>query len=436
MTQIILLNFLLYLFTTIHFYKKEGLTVFSGLWIYYTIFAAMSLFVMVTGIYEERFFSYRLDYKSVTIVPYVYMYVTVFLLLLPFKYIKRSGRFLNEKLDNKAITSIVNLCMYFLIFYTGIKLITFFKFNDYSLLERREMSVTGVGFINRDKNPYFWLLDYMSGIIHTVVYPFIILYVCKYYTLYKIKTKRALVCVSLCVIGPCASYFMASNRSSIFFLFVNIIFFFLLFLNDFSKQTKKGVYKAIIALLIPLTLYSFFISKERYEDSDINMEYGILSYFGEAFPNLGIMVYNNVSMHTFGMIYFSDYVRLVFDNIPTIEDGLTGFYEYWTAITGVRMLVFKTLFGDLYIEFGEIGAILFMLILSGVMCLFAKKTRCPSFMYYSIMYIYFSFATNAILDFGLSFGKLYTLRVVIGIIIFNFVIRKLIVTNKKTLFKK
>lgn len=433
MTEIILLNFLIYLFTTIHFYKKEGLTIFSGLWIYYTIFAAMSLFVIVTGIYEERFFSFGLNYKSVTIVPYIYMYVTVFLLLLPFKYIKGCEYFLNINLNNKVINNIVNLCMFFLLFYTAIKLIIFFKFNDYSLLERREMSVTGVGFISRDKNPYFWLLDYMVGIIHAVLFPFIVLYVCKYYTLHKITTKRALYCVSLCVIGPCASYFMTSNRSGIFFLFTNILFFFLLFYYEFSKQTKRTIYKAIIALLIPLILYSFLISQERYEGSDISMEYGILSYFGESFPNLGTMVYDNVSMHTFGMIYFSDYVGLVFDNIPKIEDGLTGFYEYWTMITGVRMLVFKTLFGDLYIEFGEVGAILFMLILSWGMCSFAKKTKIPSFMYYSIMYIYFSFATNAILDFGVSFGKLYTLRVVIGIIIFNFVIRKLIVTNKEIL---
>ena len=74
----------------------------------------------------------------------------------------------------------------------------------------------------------------------------------------------------------------------------------------------------------------------------------ILRYFGESFPNLGYIMYDQVIVHPMGIRFYPEF--LWGNNPPwsSTDDS----YEYWGNITGVPVINFKTFFGDLYIEFG------------------------------------------------------------------------------------
>ena len=48
-----------------------------------------------------------------------------------------------------------------------------------------------------------------------------------------------------------------------------------------------------------------------------------------------------------------------FFNVPSF-DSMLEFFQYWSNITGVPIALFGTIFGDCYIQFGMIGAFVFI----------------------------------------------------------------------------
>jgi oligosaccharide repeat unit polymerase len=119
-----------------------------------------------------------------------------------------------------------------------------------------------------------------------------------------------------------------------------------------------------------------------------------LRYFGESFPNLGFLFWEKVARHPMGERLFPNFF---IDNERLLYNSVDESYQYWMGITGVPVLNFKTYFGDLYIEFGIIGAFIFVVVSFILMKLFFnRKVTIYSL---PILYYYFQLCVFAFAGF-------------------------------------
>lgn len=346
------------------------------------------------------------------------------MLLYPFKYLKvpRTIGYTCRK-HKERINQILTVIGVLFTFYLLMKIYTLQEYSKYSLIERREMTVSGESVINRDNNFVFWFIDYGFELLHTAIFPFVISCIIICYKKRIISQNKIVYLLLLYFLPPFLKYLIASNRAGLFFLVANASYFFFLFYKFMSKRLRKQIIKSSLLLLIPVSILLMFISLARAEDKKSDAGVGALSYFGEAFPNLNAFIYDQVGHYTYGMRLFSDYINLFTGYSIKADGGLGGYHQFWTKYTGAEILVFKTFFGDLYIEFGTIGAVLFIALFSALLTTYVKKSKHP-YTCYAIFFILYSFATNAVLDFGLVFGKMYIIRTVFFVFCFGYIWRK------------
>ena len=385
MDIILAINAVIYLGLSIYFYKKDGLTVFTGMWMFFTLFAVGGFIIFLLGIYDERFSNLYPNYKIITFEPYIYFLVSNFLLLYPLRSVKKTSSFLSEQYDTNAMEKIINIIVLFMVAYTLVKFSVYLKFSSMSLLDRRIMSISGDSFIDRNKNPLLWLVDYFMSITHMGATPFVLLYALRGIIKNYINIKRFFILIIITFSAPSLGFIIASNRSGLVLMILNFLLFLILFYYEIDRYIRNQIIKILISATIPIIVVLYLITQERYENSETSALVGVLSYFGEPFPNLGTFVYYDVSRHSYGMLLFPDYVKALTGITMNIEGGLDDYYKFWTNFTGVNAFVFKTYFGALYLEFGTLFALLFMSVLSCISTSYfakAKKNHLLIILYY------------------------------------------------------
>lgn len=421
MNVVILINFFIYLLQTVYCWKKHPNTIYFYFWLYFCIFAGASVFIVSTGIYELRFYNLTHN-RNLVITPYLICFICVYMLLYPFKSLENSSLLLERKTLQK-FTPLVKIICAVMVIYFLIKLYEYSLFSRYSILERREMSVGGEGFVNRGRQAVLWYSDFLLWMIHDITTPFLVLYMIQGYIRNLLSMKR-FAFITLCVILPqLLTFWITSNRSGIFYLIINLIFFSLIYKRYIPTRKFKKLIKYAVLFAVPFAIALSLISSVRYENSDISIQNGIFSYFGESFPNLGSFVYDQNNRITMGARLFPDYFNQITGISFKIDGGLKSYHEFWTNYTGAYIHVFKTVFGDLYLEFGTYGAILVIAIIAILAYLAFKKNR-NYFFRMGIVYLYICFCTNSVLDFGLIFGRFYVPRYVLGCFLLGIYINK------------
>ena len=421
MQIVIIINFLLYLLQTIHCYRKYPSTIYYYLWLYFCVFAGASVFIVTTGIYELRFENLSHNTKF-SITPYLLFFLCIHLLLYPLKNINKKIFVLSPLILRKLAPIVKYLCI-ILSLYILFKLFEYSMFSHYSVMERREMSVEGEGFLNRGTQPLLWYLDFILWMIHDIATPFLILYTIYAYIQNCISNKKILWILCCIIIPQFITYIIASNRSGLFFLIINFSFFILLFRKYIPPRFFRRIIKYGLFISIPFVIILAIISIARYESSDISTQNGILSYFGESFPNLHAFVYEQNYRISYGARLFPKYFELLTGITFNLDGGIFYYHQFWTEYTGVYIHVFKTLFGDLYLEFGSVGTILFIGLISIITNYILTKSNNLYFII-SIAYIYICFCTNSVLDFGLIYGGFYLPRYILGCFLLSVFLKK------------
>lgn len=82
------LNFLLYFGTFIFSYRKFGLTIYSFVWLMYSIFAAFSVYLCLSGLYWSVMYTSSYEYEPLSPIPFFINYFCVYLILMPLNKIK------------------------------------------------------------------------------------------------------------------------------------------------------------------------------------------------------------------------------------------------------------------------------------------------------------------------------------------------------------
>ncbi|MCD8291072.1 MAG: oligosaccharide repeat unit polymerase, partial [Prevotella sp.] len=134
---------------------------------------------------------------------------------------------------------------------------------------------------------------------------------------------------------------------------------------------KKYIVVFLASFVFVMAFYSMAITKSRFDmgqHRETPVE-SIARYFGESFPNLGYSFWDKVRWHPMGERLFPEVCE---SDVSQRFKSVDSSYYYWKLKTHVPILNFKTLFGDLYIEFGVLGALLFVIVLSKLFSLYMK----------------------------------------------------------------
>lgn len=402
---LIALNAIVYLLTSIYFYKKDGLTIHSFLWFYISLFALGSVNLLRNGLYFRVMESHQFSPSDqISIVPYILCYILNFIMLYPIRkirianisYLPHRGKYVDQLIDFVLIIEIL---------YLVLKMCQMTVVLSYGLGAFHDLGSDSQNQILYGSYRFLQYFNYLGRYVNTVIMPMLLAYQLLAYKNHlerfgKFKILFYLFCLNSCLVG-----LVAGSRATITFGFLNILFFCILFKNIYPRSFFKKL-KGLFIFFLAFFLFLFVvIALQRMGDEMTGYE-SMARYSGESFLNLGYEYWNLCMQHTKGLITFGSF-------IPGSKDlayYLSNVHTYW----------FATVYGYLFVDFGPYIPLLFAFLLSISINKFIKKgftisKLCLILYYYQLCYQ---------IPFGWSFNALDVFMVV-SMIILPYIVSKL-----------
>ena len=407
-------NALIYIITVVILFLKKRHSLILFLWVIYAIISIMGIIVVDYGIYN--FFGdvsrYEFHY-----LPYILNYVCLLLTTLPLRNIRFGTFNLRKLVLEKKISKIINLFVLLMLILIVERLLELRLYGKMDYLERHNQIIAnGESLLSRSSTPILWLINVTIGRLYTITYPIVMIYAFH-------QLKKSVVIMLIYLLPEIISCYTSGNRSSIFFLFINFSFFIILFYKYIQRNNKRNLIMIVGIAIVPIIMIVWGISIARFESSDLGVFGSISRYFGEVFPNLDFQYWNHVKNFTYGARHFSAIYSLFGSNQVQQLQGFGERFDFWSVYTGVSAANFKTLFGDLYVEFNTIGAVFFVFILSLLMEFYIRKNKKLKLSNIILIYVYFCYCSNAILDFPMLYFGSSWLKNYVAIIILNVIIK-------------
>lgn len=420
----LVLNFLFYLFASMRYGHKGKMTLPYTLSVYYTFVAFMGIVICTTGIYEAVL---PINYnKEIDFIPYVYCFICIMALIYPLKNVSYKNIELDEIPYNKSVTLILN----FWIVITSIYMILNFS-NALVASQMGYDSMYEASAVDGDiqKVLYgnnFLLIKFVNfnvNLMHSFA-PFVMCYALYGLISKKVKQSRCFLLLALIMLSKFFAALALGSRGNIFIAFWSFAFYFIIFFPYLSLRLKRKFKKIGVVCFSLIAFYSVLITIARFAHSEAETPVtGIARYFGECFPNLGLQFWDQVTRHPFGTRLFP-YVFGIEYNAESVQDG----YAFWKTFTGVPVLIFKTIFGDLYIEFGATIALIIIFVIAFIFYLFIGRGKIH-FWKIALTYWYFDLIIQGV--FGFNKDGWTNVIVLIAILIVSFIVK--IYTQKKSL---
>lgn len=419
----LVINTFLYIITFLYYYRKQGLCIMSFLWAYYSLFAIFGILVVHFGVYKEAF-GYDVDKYGLPITPYLLNYISMLFLTYPLRKVTDCNIEIDSLVIPKYLDTIINYFLLAVACLSLLNLMTLRFYHGLSLGERHDMIVGyGEGYGIRDISNTLGFLFAQVDKLYQIAYPFLLIYLI-HAMVYRRFSLGSLSLKYLISVGPLLSiYYVHGNRSGLFFLIINLSFFALLFSKYISQQMRKQLTFFFALLLVVITIFALNVSESRYGDSQNGTFFSIIRYFGEVFPNLGAQYWEKVQHFTYGARQFGDYLLVLTGTKFDVDAGLSNKFYFWSSFTGVDTALFKTLFGDLYLEFDVWGAIVFIVVFGTIINFYFSK-RNLTMATLPLFFTYFCFCTNMLLDLPLMYMSFRYLQVIIGMLILSYFVNK------------
>ena len=361
----------------------------------YAAVAGMGVYIFNENIYQNEISDHRgLEYLSY--VPYLMMYVVMIILLWPLKRIPRFELgWESKKVDCFSNVFLLLMVCHMFFWLHG------FQFDAASDLgDAYHMSVSGDLGLRYGSDIEVVISKILRRLSICITPIFFYLQFYRISKHQKLGMSLIYICVGF-VVGVVPAILQGS-RGSLFFTFFALVFIYMNFKDDIPLKVKKIMYGLVIVSLSVLSFYILAISVNRAKgDSDVAIG-RIFRYFGEPFLNLGLVYWNSTDIHTYGVRYFPKLIEWVGGfELPDSKYGVDALRDFWTRVYGVNMYYFKTLFGDLYMEFGVVGAyIVSVLIATGTWMV--KKIKNPLICHFILYYYARSLILWGIFDFGIT----------------------------------
>jgi len=425
--NVLIFNALLYIGYTLWGFKKcKSFSVHNAISCWFTFIAVMGVVSVHLKYYQMVFGQlHQLSY-----VPYILCFLSFIFLMLPLRKLNFSF-VLIEDFPNKKnqFVKFLYIPILFLFLYTIVyipSVISAFSYNDmaevynaqridgddlynYSKLELLIISI-GRKFFN-------WFFGIM--VFFSIWHLNITKKNEKYYYLY--------ILMFLCSVAP---YFLRTiatgGRGGFVFFSAKIIFVLLPLWAYLSKQFKKKLVHIAFVFLILGFIYAVSMTVARVSGSLTSNETpfsSVIRYFGEPFPNLGNNLWGQVKSYLMGHRMYPELFGFDIDNTNSQYDN----FNYWQSICGVPVLNYKTIYGDFYLEFGPIYALIIIASIGLLMNLYIKKRRL-SFIQLPLYSFYIDICVTAPLWF--SRRNIGDLLIIIQCLIISYIIKKIFIKNQ------
>lgn len=417
----IILNAFLYIVTFYIVYKKQKRSIFCFLYFFYTSYAIIGAFVVCTGIYYEEFSN--VEGNKVPFIPYLYEYYSLLIISFPFYRLSIDKINIRSITFPKSVISILRIVFLISFIYLLFKIYEMLLYTGMDYGERRALITdAGVSLMEKESNPVLMKIAGLTYLIHDVFEPLIMLYLIYAIIWKKMSLCNALIWFGVIFIPNFLKYFIESNRSGFFFLFLNTSFYAILFFRFFDRKTKKKIISFALVILSIIAIITIGISIARFDDSQLGTTGSIIRYFGEVFPNLGYLFWDKVEHFTYGARQFTNIFEYVTGQEVFESIGLTERFEFWSSYTGIPAHYFKTLFGDLYVEFGTYGALVFVTVLGAFAKMILRKGLTVT--NFTFAFYYYCFCLNSILNYPMYYSSNHFIKVLILLLLSNIFLNK------------
>jgi oligosaccharide repeat unit polymerase len=421
----LLFNAILFVFTwLIFFIKFRRLNVFLFLLLAYTLNAIFAYYIVKEGYY---FVVDPQIGQKVSIVPLLLHYFATLLVCSPFySFDERKIKF-NVIIENKYIKLIVYASIFWLTCYSLLKLGETLVVRTLDLGEVYQDNHDGEAPLFTYSNPLLFLLNGTGGKLNNVMKYFLISYFMAKLVNSKEHWIKSTIWLLLCVAPSVFAAMAGANRGGLFFTAFDIMFFYVVIHSFLSPKLRFKLYLVAGAIgLYVLLPYVASITESRFENSKEGTEGSVYRYFGESLVNWSYQNYGKVKQHTCGQWTFPEFGP----NIPQLKYA-SGFYDYYSKVTGISTALFGTLYGDCYMEFGYIGGYVFLalIVLLARRYIFKYKRE---YAFLPMIAVYYYFALCGI--FGISYREL-TSRIYILLLYFlcRYVYKTTLKRNKRHL---
>ncbi len=423
-SAVLTVNMALYLLMAYRYGKASKMSLTYILSVYYVFISVMGIVVIETGIYENVITLKR--HGEYSVLPYLLCFYCLAVLIYPLRSVSFDNIAFKDIPYNKTTSFVINVWIVDMVAYTLLKLSQAVTASALGYGEMYYMSA-----VEGASTEMFyggnWLLFKFNNFnvnLNNAFSPFVMCYAFYGLITHQVRQKKAVFIIGLIFFSQMFSALAIGSRGNLFFTFWSIGFYFIIFYNKFSRKTKRQIIFIISSFLALVVAYSLAISFARLGDSSGETPLtNIPRYFGEAFPNLGNVFWGEVKAHPYGSRLFPDIFGSAYSAV-SIQDE----YSFWQAFTGVPVLLFKTIYGDLYIEFGEFLPLVIVTAISLFFLKFIGNKR-VSFWKISLIAWYFNLILQGV--FGFNKGGHSNFIVLIAVILVSFVVKAYTSKTKK-----
>jgi oligosaccharide repeat unit polymerase len=360
---ILIFNAILYLISACISLKKYKYTLYTFLWIYFSIYSFLGIIVLYIGVYEEQVNIYN---KQISLIPYIINYICTLILISPLKQIDSKHTILSTSIQLKKLKPFINILFLIIIIYMMERFYELVQMSNLSLVERYAM-IAGEGEDVLPSNSPLIIVRKITGLIYFSSFPIIISYFINLLIIKKIRFKQCLLYICICISPYLIMCISSGGRSELYLVTLRIFFFILFFYSFFNKKIQRKIISGFIGILCILAIVVISISISRFENTSGVWE-SIIRYLGETYPNMGYVYWDNVKNHSMGQDSYPFIYELLSGKKPV--NPPTGFFEkyaFWEEYTGVPVLYFKPLFCNYYIKYGTFIAIILIILIALIM---------------------------------------------------------------------
>lgn len=356
-------------------FRRSGI-LFKVLLLMYIFVSLSSIFIWQSGIYNVMYLNHIIT-NDLHFAPFLYLFVVFIFLFIPIRAFNEN-KIESIVLDDKVKVEWIG--RFSVVFGIGL-LFLLILFVDYSAVFNNAAEIYQD---SKEGELYMPVFLYRLYTFHRLLYPFILL-LGFYYLAFKNEQyiKTSLLLVAAIFPRVFVSTVLVS-RGGLFFLLVELMIGFLLFRNFIPKRTKRILFIGFIFVLFVLVTVVVIFTTSRFGQSAFGPLISVLKYFGESFLNFNSVFWDNIKEHPMSEFKFP-FIYQLFDT-PHSFVSRADRYSFFSNMTGANVLLFKTIVGDFYVEFGMVLGMSVIIIISRF---FSRIIRLDINMRFSTLILYF-----------------------------------------------
>lgn len=345
--------------------REKTITIYSFLIGLIAIVSICGVYIVGTNIYK-----YENPNKIRDIFPYLLSFLGFFLLFFPFKNYNRQFQLYQPEFLSPTFNYFVKvwLCVCGALLLIRIRQaamgVMFGLDLAYDMRHNDGLQLPWMMPMNEFEAKIIWI----GSILLNVTSPLMMFY--SVFSLKRGEKYLPLLVLIISVLPFILDGLASGSRGYMVWSFFRLVFIFLLLKEKLPSVMVKKIFGIISFSMGIVLVFTIMTSVLRLGDTGDTTPFdGILHYFGEPFPNVNCLYWEQVINHPMGDRLFPDFTNFA-GHVGSSSDD---YFKYWTARTGVHCENWKIYFIDLYIEFDIAGALLFISVVSLLFTRFFKK---------------------------------------------------------------